>query len=230
MTDPIVLSQAGKVGTITLDDGKANAMSTPWFAALGAALDQAEAADLAVLVFRGRPGFFSGGLDIKKLPTLSADELKTLSRDFSRVMLRVFGFPIPTIARIEGHAIAGGAILSLACDLRFALEGSYRFQMNEVAIGIPVPEWMMLIAESSVPKPAMMKLLLHATAYSPRQAADAGLIHSACADVVSLEAQMATSIAALEPLNRPAYARSKKQMRQASIDAVLQRIAMDKQS
>jgi enoyl-CoA hydratase len=220
----ILFTQTGKTGTIAIDDGKANAMSIEWFAALNAAVDRAEAADLSVLVFRGRPGFFSGGLDIKKLPTLSADGLKDLSRDFSRVMLRVLGFPVPTIARIEGHAIAGGAILALACDLRFSLEGPYRFQMNEVAIGIPVPEWMMLIAETSVPKAEMVRLQLHATPYSPGDAVHAGLVQASCPDSAALDAQIEAAIAALQPLNRAAYARSKKQMRQASIDSVLQRI------
>jgi len=224
MTESILFTQAGKTGTITLDDGKANAMSIAWFAALGAALDQAEAAELDALVFRGRPGFFSGGLDIKKLPTLSADELKKLSRDFAAVMLRVLAFPVPTIARIEGHAIAGGAILALACDLRLALDGSHRFQMNEVAIGIPVPEWMMLIAETCVPKAEMVKLLLHARPYTIREAADAGLVHAVHPDVAALDAQVAVAIEALAPLNHTAYAKSKRQMRQASIDAVLQRM------
>ena len=191
---------------------------------LGAALDQAEAAELSALVFRGRPGFFSGGLDIKKLPTLSADELKKLAGDFAAVMLRVLEFPVPTIARIEGHAIAGGAILALACDLRLALDGTHRFQMNEVAIGIPVPEWMMLIAETCVPKAEMVKLLLHARPYTIREAAAAGLVHAVHPDVAALDAQVAVAIESLAPLNRAAYAKSKGQMRQASIDAVLQRM------
>jgi len=224
MTESILFTQTGKTGTITLDDGKANAMSIAWFAALGAALDQAEAAELDALVFRGRPGFFSGGLDIKKLPTLSADELKKLTRDFAAVMLRVLAFPVPTIARIEGHAIAGGAILALACDLRLALDGTHRFQMNEVAIGIPVPEWMILIAETCVPKAEMVKLLLHARPYTIREAAAAGLVHAVHPDVAALDAQVAVAIESLAPLNRTAYAKSKRQMRQASIDAVLQRM------
>jgi enoyl-CoA hydratase len=224
MTEAILFTRAGNTGTITLDDGKANAMSIEWFAALGAALDQAEAAELSALVFRGRPGFFSGGLDIKKLPTLSADELKKLTRDFAAVMLRVLAFPVPTIARIEGHAIAGGAILALACDLRLALDGTHRFQMNEVAIGIPVPEWMILIAETCVPKAEMVKLLLHARPYTIREAAAAGLVHAVHPDVAALDAQVAVAIESLAPLNRTAYAKSKRQMRQASIDAVLQRM------
>ena len=224
MTESILFTQTGNTGTITLDDGKANAMSIEWFASLGKALDQAEAAELLSLVFRGRPGFFSGGLDIKKLPTLSADELKKLRRDFAAVMLRVLKFSVPTIARIEGHAIAGGAILPLACDLRLALDGSHRFQMNEVAIGIPVPEWMILIAETSVPKSEMVKLLLHAKPYTMKQADSAGLVHSVHPDVAELDAGIAAAIAALASINRAAYAKTKGQMRQASIDAVLERM------
>lgn len=224
MTESILFTQTGNTGTITLDDGKANAMSIEWFARLGAALDQAEAAELSVLVFRGRPGFFSGGLDIKKLPTLSADELKKLRWDFAASMLRVFEFPVPTIARIEGHAIAGGAILALACDLRLALDGSHRFQMNEVAIGIPAPEWMVLIAEACVPKAELVKLLLHAKPYAIRDAAAAGLVHSVHPDLAALDAGVAAAIESLASLNRAAYAKSKGQMRHASIDAVLERI------
>jgi enoyl-CoA hydratase/carnithine racemase len=224
MTQSILFTQTGNTGTITLDDGKANAMSIEWFASLGKALDQAEAAELSVLVFRGRPGFFSGGLDIKRMPTLTADELKKLRWDFAAVMLRVLEFPVPTIARIEGHAIAGGAILALACDLRLALDGSHRFQMNEVAIGIPVPEWMILIAETSVPQAEMVKLLLHAKPYMMNQAAAAGLVHSVHPNVAELDAEIAAAIAALAPLNRAAYAKTKGQMRQASIDAVLERM------
>ena len=139
-------------------------------------------------------------------------------------MLRVLAFPVPTIARIEGHAIAGGAILALACDLRLALDGTHRFQMNEVAIGIPVPEWMMLIAETCVAKAEMVKLLLHARPYTIREASAAGLVHAVHPDVAALDAQVAAAIESLAPLNRAAYAKSKRQMRQASIDAVLQRM------
>jgi enoyl-CoA hydratase/carnithine racemase len=139
-------------------------------------------------------------------------------------MLRVLEFPVPTIARIEGHAIAGGAILALACDLRLALDGGHRFQMNEVAIGIPVPEWMMLIAETSVPKAEMVKLLLHAKPYTMKQAAAAGLVHSVHPGVPDLDAEIAAAIAALVSINRAAYAKTKGQMRQASIDAVLERM------
>ena len=150
------------------------------------------------------------------MPTLTADELK------AKVMLRVLEFPVPTIARIEGHAIAGGAILALACDLRLALDGQpTRFQMNEVAIGIPVPEWMILIAENQRAEnrngeAAASCQAIHDPAGRRRRA---GLAHP---DVAALDTEVAA--ASLAALNRTAYAKTKGQMRQASIDPVLERM------
>jgi enoyl-CoA hydratase/carnithine racemase len=65
--------------------------------------------------------------------------------------------------------------------------------------------------------------LLHARPYAIQQTAGAGLVHSVHPDVAALDAQTAAAIESLAPLNRAAYARSKRQMRQASIDAILQR-------
>jgi len=118
LSEPIRYEKTDSVARIGLDDGKANAMSVPWFDALGAALDRAEADGAGAIVIAGRAGFFSGGLDLKLLPTLSKDELRHLSESFARVMLRVHGLGIPTVAAVTGHAIAGGAVLAMACDAR----------------------------------------------------------------------------------------------------------------
>ena len=65
---------------ISLDDGKANVMSVPFFVRLGEVLDRAERDNARLVVFRGRAGMFSGGLDVRLLPTLSPAELGTLAR------------------------------------------------------------------------------------------------------------------------------------------------------
>src|SRR5882724_5165267 len=109
MTDRISYAVDGNVARITLDDGKVNAMSLPFFEALGAALDRAERERPGAVIITGRPGVFSAGLDLKLLPTLGAAELRTTLITFARTMLRVFLFPIPTVAAVGGHAIAGGA-------------------------------------------------------------------------------------------------------------------------
>src|SRR5438309_1068196 len=109
MTDRISYAVDGNVARITLDDGKVNAMSLPFFEALGAALDRAEREKPGAVVITGRAGYFSAGLDLKLMPTLAPDELQRMLLSFGRTMLRVFTFPIPTVAALSGHAIAGGA-------------------------------------------------------------------------------------------------------------------------
>ena len=65
----------GGIAQITMDDGKANAMNWGFLEEMGKSMDQAESDGAKALVITGRPGFFSGGLDLKLLPTLPASEL-----------------------------------------------------------------------------------------------------------------------------------------------------------
>ena len=165
------------IAQITMDDGKANSMNWIFFEEMGKSMDQAENDGAKVLVITGRPGFFSGGLDLKLLPTLSASEMGDFATTFARTMLRVFSFPVPTIAASTGHAVAGGAMLTFACDRRFAIDGPYRIQMNETSIGITLPSWMFLIARSAIPSQWRNEALLHARVYNPKEALER---HTGC--------------------------------------------------
>src|SRR3989442_14143782 len=124
MTDTISYAVDGNVARITRDDGKVNAMSLPFFDALGAALDRAEREKPGAVVITGRPGCFSAGLDLKLMPTLAPDVLQRMLVTFGRTMLRVFTFPIPTVAAVRGHADPGGAVLPLPGRLRSAAGGA----------------------------------------------------------------------------------------------------------
>jgi enoyl-CoA hydratase len=209
------------IGRITMDDGKANAMNWVFFEEMGKSLDQAEKDGAKVLVITGRPGFFSGGLDLKLLPTLSASERGVFSTTFARTMLRIFSFPVPTIAAATGHAIAGGAMLTFACDRRFTIDGSYRIQMNETMIGINLPHWMFLIASSAIPSRWRNQALLHSKAYNPKEALECGILDAVAEDADSLADQVKIATQELLRLNLSAYAGSKKNLRQAGIEHVL---------
>jgi enoyl-CoA hydratase len=206
------------IAQITMDDGKANAMNWEFFEEMGKSMDQAENDGAKALVITGRPGFFSGGLDLKLLPTLSPAEFGDFATRFAQTMLRVFSFPIPTIAAITGHAIAGGAMLSFACDRRFALDGSYRIQMNETLIGIDLPAWMFLIAGSAIPSRWRNEALLHSRAYNPNEALERGILDAVTQDADSLAAQVKDATTEMLNLNLSAYAGSKKNWRQEQIE------------
>src|SRR5262249_72380 len=170
MSSAVNYETKDRIARITLDDGKVNAMSLGFFEALGAALDRAERELPGAVVIAGRPGIFSAGLDLKLLPPLGAADLRTTLHSFARTMLRVFLFPIPTVAAVSGHAIAGGALLMFACDLRVVADGPARLQLNETAIGLALPSWAILIARSAIPSRWRTEAMLHARPYSPAEA------------------------------------------------------------
>jgi len=225
--EKITYSLKDGIAQITMDDGKANSMNWIFFEEMGESMDQAENDGAKLLVIKGRPGFFSGGLDLKLLPTLSASEMGDFATTFARTMLRVFSFPVPTIAVSTGHAVAGGAMLTFACDRRFAIDGPYRIQMNETSIGIALPSWMFLIARSAIPSRWRNEALLHARAYNPNEAMERGILDAVAKDADSLAAQVKAATAELLSLNLPAYAASKKNLRQAEIEHVLDLLKKD---
>jgi enoyl-CoA hydratase len=209
MDDAIRYAVSDDIAEITLDDGKVNAMAEPFFAGLNAALDRAERDRPRAVIVTGRPGYFSAGLNLKIMPTLAPADLRRTMLAFGRTMLRVFSFPIPTVAAVSGHAIAGGAMLSFACDLRVMAEGAFRLHLNEVAIGLVLPTWAIILARTAVPTRWHTEAILHARAYTPDEALARGIVDAVArpADAVLAEARaLATPLAALD---QAAYAGSK---------------------
>lgn len=214
----------GKVGVVTMDDGKANAMNDGFFEGLHGALDQALAAGVRSVVFRGREKFFSAGLDLKLIPTLTPEQLVAMAARFGECMLRVHGFELPTVASIQGHAVGGGAILAFACDHRVAKDGRGAIQLNETAIGIALPSWAIAITQSAVSARWHSQLILRARRFGWPEAAAAGLVDDLIAADGDLDASAHAVAADLALIDRAAYAETKRRLRAARIQAELERL------
>ena len=212
---------ANDVAQIRMDDGKANAMDWVFFEEMGESLDRTEREGAKVLIITGRPDFFSGGLDLNLVPTLSPTELNTFAEILSQTMLRVFSFPVPTIAACTGHSVAGGAILAFSCDVRLIIDGPYLIQMNEMVMGIPMPTWLLLICRSAIPQQWQMEVLLHAKAYSPSEVVERGIFHGLCDSVNEIMAEARTRSEHLKSLNLQAYCTTKKRMRGPDMEQAL---------
>ena len=118
----------------------ANALDSALIAALAIALEGAPAAGAGAVVLSGRPGMFSGGLDVPALLTLDRTAMESTLRDFFRLLRALAASPIPTVAAITGHAPAGGAVLSIFCDARVMAEGDFKIGLNEVQVGLSLPQ------------------------------------------------------------------------------------------
>ena len=211
-----------RIARITLDDGKMNVMNWDFFNELTNSLDQALTDKAAAVIFTSRPGVFSAGLDLKLMMTQTLPELLKFQRAFAEIMLRVYLFPIPTIAAYSGHSIAGGAILSYACDRFMAVNGPYKVQINEVANKMILPTWISIICRSAIPQRFWTEALLHAHIYTPREAYDKGIIDDLVDEGGDVLALAKTYAQDLMRLDAKSYGTTKKIMRQKEADYALE--------
>lgn len=163
------------VAVLIMDDGRANALSTSSLEELSAAFRQLPA-NVRGVVLLGRSRFFSGGIDLKAYEGYGHSERAEHTRALARTLLEVFSFRRPVVAGVTGHAIAGGALLALACDVRVMAMGGFKLTTNEVALGVDVPEFGLAITEATLPRHLYAKLLLHGATMTSEQALEHGVV------------------------------------------------------
>lgn len=163
-------SMKGDIAWIEIDDGKANAIDPDFLRGLNEGMDFAEKQQARAIVISGRPGYFSAGLNLKKLPMLPPDEFMAFCYGFGDVLLRLFAYPRPTIALVRGHAMAGGAVLLIACDYRVAAQGSYKIGMNESAISLPLPSFCVEMAQAVINPRDILPTVLEGNTFDPNAA------------------------------------------------------------
>ncbi len=174
MTDLVSYELNDGVATVTISNGKANALSHDVFEALNAALDRAEE-DKAVVILTGQPGILSGGYDLKEMQKgpKQATALVTVGSTFTR---RLSAFPFPVIGACSGHAIAKGAFILLSVDYRIGCQGSFKLGLNEVAIGMTMHHAGIEIARHRLNPPHFYRSVVNAEIFDPAGAVDAGFL------------------------------------------------------
>lgn len=136
----IDVEQHGAVTELRLNRPPVNALNPQLVQALDAALADAVASDARAVVISGSERMFSAGLDVPTLLRLSREEISAFWGDFLGLLRRLAECPIPVSAAITGHSPAGGAVLAIFCDHRVMSRGEFRIGLNEVQVGLPVPE------------------------------------------------------------------------------------------
>jgi Delta3-Delta2-enoyl-CoA isomerase len=121
-----------------------NAIDPELVRLLSAAIQSAPIQGARGIVLSGRPGMFSGGLDVPVLLQLDREALFKFLRDFFGLCGLIASSPIPTVAAVTGHSPAGGAVLSIFCDYRVMAHSTdpakpFRIGLNEVQVGLSVP-------------------------------------------------------------------------------------------
>jgi enoyl-CoA hydratase len=134
---PVTCSIEDGVAVIRLDDGKVNVVSHRVIDLLHRQLDTAEGEARAVAII-GRPGKLSAGFDLTEM-TAGIERTRALVGAGGKLLMRIFGHPQPVVLAVTGHALAAGALLTLACDTRIGADGPSKIGLNETAIGMGLP-------------------------------------------------------------------------------------------
>lgn len=197
MTQVVDYKNHQQVSTITLQNGKVNAISHQVIDELNQALDQAEK-DKAVVVITGQPGMLSAGYDLKVMNE-SMDLAMQLVEKGSRLTRRMLAFPYPVIIACSGHAVAKGAFLLLAADYRIGVQGKFKIGLNEVAIGMTMHNAGIELARGRLAPVFFNRSVLLAEMVSPDDAVTAGFLdkvvdESVFTQTVSGIAQMMTKL------------------------------------
>jgi enoyl-CoA hydratase len=163
---------ADDVATITLDDGKANALSEAMLGEIAAGLDRAEADGAKAVVLAGRPTLFSAGFDLKT----EGDGWPPMLTAGARLAARMLAFPAPVVVACRGHAIAMGAFLLLSADHRVGAAGDGRIGLNEVAIGLTLPWFGIALARHRLTAPAFDRCTVTGVLLDPAAARAVGFL------------------------------------------------------
>jgi enoyl-CoA hydratase len=212
------------IATLTLSNGKVNAISPDVIAAFNAALDQA-VTDRAVVIITGTPGMLSGGYDLKVM-TSGPKEAVALVTAGSTLARRLLAHPFPVIVACPGHAVAKGAFLLLSVDYRIGVDGPFSICLNEVQIGMTMHHAGIELARDRLRKSAFHRSVINAEMFNPQSAVDAGFLDL----VVSAEELQGAALAAarqLKKINMTAHKNTKLKVRKALLERLDNAIIQD---
>lgn len=225
MSELVAYSLNDGIATLTLCNGKVNAVSHDLIADFNRALDRAEQ-DQAVVIVTGQPGILSGGYDLK-IMMVSPQSAKDLVAAGSTLARRMLAHPYPVIVACPGHAVAKGAFLLLSADFRIGVEGAFTIGLNEVQIGMTMHHVGITLARDRLSPAAFQRSVISAEMFNPQGALAAGFLDRVVAPEQLLNT--ATELAVqLKKLNMAAHKNTKLKARQALLDALDAAIEQDK--
>lgn len=225
MSDLISYHLEDGIATLTLNNGKVNAISPDVIAAFNVALDQA-VLDRAVVVITGQPGILSGGYDLKVM-TAGPQQAVALVTQGSTLARRLLAHPFPVVVACSGHAVAKGAFLLLSVDYRIGVDGPFSIGLNEVQIGMTMHHAGIELARDRLRKSAFHRSVINGEMFNPQAAVDAGFLDKVV-QPDELHAAALEVARQLKKINMLAHKNTKLKVRKALLDTLDAAIELDK--
>ncbi|GAA1698456.1 enoyl-CoA hydratase-related protein [Fodinicola feengrottensis] len=218
------LERDGDVFVLNLGDGE-NRFHPDWLASVEAALDEVEKGDgPRALVTAATGKFYSNGLDLEWI----AAHFEEIADHLGRVhglFARMLAFPVPTVAALQGHTFAAGAMIALAHDFRVMRADRGFFCLPEVDIQIPFTPGMSALIQSRLTKQVAHTAMTTARRYGGTDALSAGIVDQVADEdkVVEAALELARPLAAkagatLGAIKSQMYAQTLAVLREKNVD------------
>jgi enoyl-CoA hydratase/carnithine racemase len=193
---------------------------------MGFLLRELERAGGAPVLLTGAGDAFSAGLHLKEVAALDETHAEPFLRLLEECMSALYLYPGPTVAAVNGHAVAGGCVLALCCDLRVATSSpAAKIGINEVAIGLRFPPRVLAIVRSRVPRRHRERVLLGGQLYAPAEAREFGLVDEIDVDPMAVARRRLEQLAS-SPAR--AYAQTKGDLRGVAPQDLASDAALDR--
>lgn len=173
----IKVSIKDKIAIIALDRGRSNAINSEMVSELHQMIGNIEKDEsISGLILTGKDGFFSAGLDLIELYDYDEEKIRVFWVDFLNLVTAFVSFKKPMVSAISGHSPAGGCVLALCSDYRVMAEGKFIIGLNEVPVGIIIPESIFHLYAFWLGKAPAYRFLLEGKLMDTQEALAAGLV------------------------------------------------------
>ncbi len=222
----IEIEQRGTTAILRMVRGKGNSLNADFLAAIVDALDQIERGPARAAVITGVGSVFSAGVDLTALVEGKADYVRRFFPNMLHAFERLATFSKPLVAAVNGHAIAGGTIIMLACDQRLIAHGPARVGLTEVHVGVLFPAWALEIARFATPPEHFSTLICTGRTWLPEEALARGLVDQLVAPERLLDraCEVAAEMGAIPAV---AFAATKRAVRAPLVEAAHRRSALE---
>lgn len=171
----------GEVAVLVLSRGKVNALDEPTIGELEDHFRKLETDEaVRAVIFSGEGKFFSFGFDIPGFLGYSKPDFSRFLTKFTDLYTYLFTYPKPVVAALNGHAVAGGLMLALACDRRIMAEGTGKVALNELSFGSSVFAGSVEMLRFAIGNRNAEEVLYTGAMFPPEEALRLGLVDVVC--------------------------------------------------
>ncbi len=207
------ISESHGITILRLIHGKANALDLELCEGLQRTFETLET---RALVITADGKIFSAGVDLFRMLNAGKSYVDRFVPALADMLRELFLLPIPVVAAVNGHAIAGGCLLNAAADYRLMARGSGRIGVPELLVGVPFPAMALEILRFAVPNQYIEELVYTGKTVTPEEALEKGLVDELVDPAALLDRalELANRFAAIPSQS---FATVKRQLREPSI-------------